>query len=595
MNGGPCGNACISTRRCHGPNATMGSQDDSSVADGSYQVTETSCSSSSSDQPQTSDASVAASDSLPGDDANDMLLFDAEQLDEVAAHCGGWDDNSSSGGPALGGHHCSYEPRSRPQHEIDGGSRHASEDKAELAHDELFDEILQDLRENKHLDDAGEQDQCSDLPSFQYSIRALSPDPLPPEVIERIQLQNGVPASDVHTSQADRIQGAQHIRGGNAQESPTNQEHITQASFDRAFAEILQDLRDKRHYDVDIEDLTRLPQLSRAQTSPTPLAPEVEAKHNAKAACDVRSSNCDKALNATVAPVVAPDSGINSSETRAIASKSPVAASKRLSDETQDEANNKCAKRKESSSPVTSERQIIGMGFFSQLQDNGQFDQVVGEVEKKKRKKAKRRRKPKADPLAGVSMGFFSGQMPTAPSVPANDRRDVSDLIQPLYNWAPVLDERVRAGMEFSLPLVLPAVAVLSSYSSFAWVYCIALPIVHTFEVLLTNFGPKASRFRFKSAPITPMMHMCCDLLLLHPMCILAVSACYIRHSLRALLDVHQLIYPLANRHLFSLYALELLGRMHTSTDPFSFSSSTSTGHLRTRTSSYGGRQRRKR
>lgn len=174
---------------------------------------------------------------------------------------------------------------------------------------------------------------------------------------------------------------------------------------------------------------------------------------------------------------------------------------------------------------------LVGMGFFSQLEEMG-LKNVKG-ITQTKKKKITRKRKPKPDLLKNVSMGFFSCQIeqdsepeekPKRRLVETNQiaqpqQSDGSPSMSALYNWAPTVDERARFAMEYSLPIAVPGVAILSKYSSYAFWYCLLLPIFHTLETMLTDFGPKASNYHLKCAFITPTMHLCMDLMLLHPIC----------------------------------------------------------------------------
>jgi hypothetical protein len=192
---------------------------------------------------------------------------------------------------------------------------------------------------------------------------------------------------------------------------------------------------------------------------------------------------------------------------------------------------------KEEGEGSTANKALIGMGFFTQIQDSGlEYDQVQGVTELKK-KVIKRKRKKKPDLLKNISMGFFSGQqteiannepvvaneMPKRRIVETSNDKQLSDHLKPLYNWAPVLDEKARYAMEYSLPLVVPTVASSLKFSSYAYVYCFILPVVHTLETMLTTFGPKAPYLHLKFAPINPMFHLCADLILLHPICMAMV------------------------------------------------------------------------
>ena len=195
---------------------------------------------------------------------------------------------------------------------------------------------------------------------------------------------------------------------------------------------------------------------------------------------------------------------------------------------TQRSEGNKRKSCKDHSPPESENVTLVGMGFFSQLEENGLYD-VKGVTEIKK-KVIRRRRKPKPDLLQNVSMGFFSSQIDSEPPearpkrrlVETAQARDFSEQIAPLYDWAPTVDERTRFALEYSLPIVLPGVAILSKFTTPAFIYCVLLPVGHTLETILTDFGPKASDLRLKNAPITPMMHMCLDLLILLPLIISA-------------------------------------------------------------------------
>jgi hypothetical protein len=163
------------------------------------------------------------------------------------------------------------------------------------------------------------------------------------------------------------------------------------------------------------------------------------------------------------------------------------------------------------------------MGFFSQLQKSKNYDDVYSV---RKSKKKPRRRKPKKDPLENISMGFFSGQMKEQPTqeesataAKETEQTQLSDRLEPFYGWAPAADERLRAGIEYSIPLILPTLAYLLQYSSYAWSYCFVLPVFHTLETMLTDFGPKATGLHLKWTPITPLMHLSIDLCLFHPFC----------------------------------------------------------------------------
>ncbi len=222
-------------------------------------------------------------------------------------------------------------------------------------------------------------------------------------------------------------------------------------------------------------------------------------------------------------------------------------------------------KKKEDPPPVQEKVTLVGMGFFSQLEDMGLTD--VKGVTQTKKKKIIRKRKPKPDLLKNVSMGFFSCQveqeqksapehepevMPKRRLVETNQlahpqQSDGSPSLSALYNWAPTVDERARFAMEYSLPIVVPGVAVLSQYSSYAFWYCLLLPIFHTLETMLTDFGPKASNYHLKCAFITPTMHLWMDLMLLHPICMAMFiwPSCYGPHAYHhgAVLLVLEFIY----------------------------------------------------
>mmetsp|Transcript_21788 Transcript_21788/g.45820 ORF Transcript_21788/g.45820 Transcript_21788/m.45820 type:complete len:964 (-) Transcript_21788:155-3046(-) len=185
--------------------------------------------------------------------------------------------------------------------------------------------------------------------------------------------------------------------------------------------------------------------------------------------------------------------------------------------------------KKQDTLPEPENVTLVGMGFFSQLEEMGLKD--VKGVTQTKKKKITRKRKPKPDLLKNVSMGFFSCQIEPEPEGKTKRRlvetnqlappqqSDGSSSMSALYNWAPAVDERARFAMEYSLPIVVPGVAILSKYSSYAFWYCLLLPVFHTLETMLTDFGPKASNYHLKCAFITPTMHLWMDLMLLHPIC----------------------------------------------------------------------------
>jgi hypothetical protein len=306
------------------------------------------------------------------------------------------------------------------------------------------------------------------------------------------------------------------------------------------FNEILQDFREKRHYENHAGPVSDPLDHICFNVDPTPLSAEVEGRHTiigANSACNSGSTfdallgddeNCigtiedAEGTNAS-SPALPNISGVHNTVPKSMLNSTSQ------SPDVLPEAEKANRSEQESGGANV----VIGMGFFSQLQDEGLYDQVKGTTGVKKRKKNMRHRKPKPDHLKNVSMGFFSGLSGDTTVVPNEvkpKRRlvelgaiDVANALAPLYTWAPTLDESQRFAMEYSLPIVVPGVAMLAQYSSWAYKYCIILPVVHTLETMFTSFGPDCQHLHLRFAPITPFMHLCLDLLLLHPICMAMV------------------------------------------------------------------------
>ena len=77
--------------------------------------------------------------------------------------------------------------------------------------------------------------------------------------------------------------------------------------------------------------------------------------------------------------------------------------------------------------------------------------------------------------------------------------------------WGTELDEVTQTCLEYSLPITLPALSWLLGYSSNGIRFCVITFLLHTLESALTDFGPRTDRFRFLSAPLTPIIHMFLD------------------------------------------------------------------------------------
>ncbi|KAL7527522.1 hypothetical protein ACHAWF_002211 [Thalassiosira exigua] len=341
-------------------------------------------------------------------------------------------------------------------------------------------EILQGFRGKRHYDgkEVG-SGQCHDS---ETSVRSLtpSPEPLAPE----IQLRHDVKANNFSRGLPDALQPDE---GAQIREGIAPRQRASVCSPATSEGGVHDDARKERHAKVD----------KAPSQQPVP--------HLVAASSPAASSNgspTPSSSNGSPAP---------SNTEMARTAEKPKPQKKRGT------------KRKEEPQPPVNPggetTQVVGMGFFSQLQDSDLYGQVVGTTGVNKRK----RRRKKPDPLAGVSMGFFSGQMNATTTTESSLTKELSERIEPLYDWAPALDERLRSAGELGLPVLLPTVAIMGTYTGFAWWYCMSLPVVHTVETLLTNFGPKAAGLHLGFSPITPFVHMCIDLLILIPINIIAL------------------------------------------------------------------------
>lgn len=163
----------------------------------------------------------------------------------------------------------------------------------------------------------------------------------------------------------------------------------------------------------------------------------------------------------------------------------------------------------------------VGMGFFSgmSVSPENMVEKSVKEENTETQPRRRRRRNPKPDLLENITMGFFS-MTPPVPIAKQSEQPEFSDIIKPLYSWAPDFDEKTRVASEYALPVILPAAAVGFKFSSYGIAYAIVLPVLHTLECALTNFGPETKSFRFSYAPISPFWHLVLDECLSLPLAI---------------------------------------------------------------------------
>mmetsp|Transcript_1570 Transcript_1570/g.3343 ORF Transcript_1570/g.3343 Transcript_1570/m.3343 type:complete len:663 (+) Transcript_1570:82-2070(+) len=163
----------------------------------------------------------------------------------------------------------------------------------------------------------------------------------------------------------------------------------------------------------------------------------------------------------------------------------------------------------------------VGMGFFSgmSVSPENMVEKSVEDEKTETQPRRRRRRNPKPDLLENITMGFFS-MAPPVSIAKQSEQREFSNIIKPLYSWAPDFDEKTRVASEYALPVILPVAAVGFRFSSYGIAYAIVLPVLHTLECALTNFGPDTKSYRFSYAPISPFWHLVLDECLSIPLAI---------------------------------------------------------------------------
>uniref|UniRef100_A0A7S1FWP4 Uncharacterized protein n=2 Tax=Corethron hystrix TaxID=216773 RepID=A0A7S1FWP4_9STRA len=83
------------------------------------------------------------------------------------------------------------------------------------------------------------------------------------------------------------------------------------------------------------------------------------------------------------------------------------------------------------------------------------------------------------------------------------------------FRACPSLSEKQQCLLEYSLPIILPAMFSLLNFSSFGLRWCLILVVGHTVETTFTDFGSSVGRLRLAER-ISPLAHHLIDCAWLH-------------------------------------------------------------------------------